>query len=128
MIEIDKVKEVRGKYYKISIKVPYYIDTSSNIDYIVYHNYRNILDYIVSLINTKYYGDAYIDKIVDKCNNNMDVIYSNWLDDDRIFLLGSDLMHFIEGILLDSEEVELYEICHNIKRFDERFYLENDEK
>ena len=130
MTSTDSLRELRKKWQHISYEMPIYLEKSNKRDYVVYHNYRCILEFILVLIKDKIYSDVYIDKIILKCQENFDKIYVEWNEDsyDKLFLMSADLINFIEGIIEDAEQYELYEVCHNIKSFDEKFKLISEEE
>jgi hypothetical protein len=129
-MDSDK-KELRKKSLSIKIqwieecyKLPEYINTSSTIDYVVYHNYRLLLDTIGVMINTTTMSDKRIDELVDQCNEKMDRICSQWLKDDRLILLINRIDGLFYFILEKLEENELFESCDNLKRFEKRFFID----
>lgn len=130
MTNTDSLRELRKKWQQVSYELPMYLETSNKRDYVVYHNYRTIMEFILTLVKDKMYSEPHIDKIVDKCQDNFDKIFFEWNEDsyDKLFLMVADLINFVEGIIEDAEEYELYEVCYNIKTFDEKFKLLSEEE
>ena len=83
----ERSLSIKVKFIQECYKIPDYINTSSTIDYVVYHNYRRILDTIGIMINTTIMSNKRIDDLVDQCNGKMDRICSYWIKDDRLILL-----------------------------------------
>jgi len=119
MTSTDSLRDLlRKNWQHISYEMPIYLEKSNKRDYVVYHNYRCILEFILVLIKDKIYSDVYIDKIILKCQENFDKIYVEWNEDsyDKFFLMFADLINFIEGIIEDAEQYELYvSLSLNIK-------------
>lgn len=120
----ERSLSIKVKFIQECYKIPDYINTSSTIDYVVYHNYRRLLDTIGIMINTTIMSNKRIDDLVDQCNGKMDRICSYWIKDDRLILLISRIESLFYFILEKLEENELFEACENLNRFEKKFFID----
>jgi hypothetical protein len=120
----ERSLSIKIQWIEECYKIPDYINTSSTIDYVVYHNYRRLLDTIGIMINTTIMSNKRIDDLVDQCNGKMDRICSYWIKDDRLILLISRIESLFYFILEKLEENELFEACENLNRFEKKFFID----
>lgn len=120
---VEEVKKIRREYQTRSMNIPDFIDTKSNDDYYSYSHYREILNCICSLVRSVKVKDINIDSLIDKSNEHMDSIFFVYENNIEKHILFSDnILNFIDDLLKDLVEKELYEAAINVKKFSEKFY------
>lgn len=123
MIDLDEVKRVRQAYQKRAQDIPFFIDTKSNEDYYSYSHYREILSCICSLIRGIQIKDESIKTLIERANNHMDNIFIIYEKNrEKYILLSDNIVSFLDDLLLDLVEKELYESATNVRKFNESFY------
>ena len=113
---------IRDKY--ISIVNDRGIDfiNLSESDYIeVSERYNNLMKIIIGLISNEVYDDKVLDYLIDNANNHMDKVHL-LLNKDYFILFSYEIINFIEEMLADCSDSELYEACHNLMTFYSKFY------
>ena len=107
------IAEVKKKFSDISKRQPDYLgDYEYNLIKTYYHS---MYDAILKSITNINLDDIHIEMIIDKCDNSF--LHIRRLCDDRIaILILNDLTDFLQEIMEDCAELELYESAHNLKR------------
>jgi hypothetical protein len=118
----NSVRNIRRKYQTISMNIPDFIDNTSNKDYDAYNNYREIMNYICSFIRSSVIDQKAIDNILLNCNEHMDRIYLICGEGYKYLQFCNLIIDFVDGLLIDLVENELYEAASNLKKFSENFY------
>ena len=111
----------RGLYKDIERFADDLINLSESEYIEVSERYNDLMSLIISLISDEIYKDEVLEYLIDNANNHMDKIHL-LLNKDYFILFSYEIINFIEEMLEDCSDSELYEACHNLMTFYSKFY------
>lgn len=120
-------KTIKHELYKLRallendiVRIPPYIDTKKWTGKVTFDCYQNIIQSLSKLTTDKVLSDRVIKAIVHNIDYQLDML-THYEDDGLQYLLFNDVIDKTNIYLEFAEDKELYEICHNIKRFKDCF-------
>lgn len=119
------LSSIKIKYERVSMRVPDFIDSQSEVDYYIYSFLRNILDKINGLILNQIVSDRSMKNIINRCNSSMDSIFEILIKDEEKFIkIGNFITEFIDELLEDLILYEFYESATNIRNIKNGFVID----
>lgn len=113
--------ELEYKWKNRMVRLPYFIETSNEIDYWLWIYIRNITE---SIMDVCFLKNPKMDYLIGECNKNMMIIEDVLEDDNKKFLMIiSYIVEFLDDLLNDLVEEEFYEKAARLKKLNDNFYV-----
>lgn len=122
MVDIETLKMVKDDLFLKSTRIPNFLNTSSQIDFMLWAGIRHITGIMLTMVNRNIQSDSYIHLQSDAIDSYIDEIMSV-VDKDRYLYVQRYLNSFIDYCLTQTTTQELFESAHNLIRLKERINL-----
>lgn len=106
--------ELRSEITKKMIRIPTFIDTTSNMDYTIWNNMRYVSDILLQLVVDKIIKQSTIENITKQYDLELEMIGDVT---EKIFIIQEYYELFLEHILKRCLEEERFEAAANIRNF-----------
>jgi hypothetical protein len=110
------IQEVKRKFSDIGKRKPIYL---GDYEYdLISEYYSKIFEYITKTLSNISLTDKQIDMVIERCDNSFSHI-RRLVGDKIAILVLIDITDFINEIIEDCVDLELYECAHNLKRIND---------
>lgn len=97
-------------------RIPDYLDTKNYLNKLTFKQYQNVIEYFSKLTEEKCLSERTIKAIINKVNFELEIV-GEYEDTSIQIILYNDLNVKLNRYFEFAESYELYEVCHNIKKF-----------
>ena len=122
MVDIETLKMVKDDLFLKSTRIPNFLNTSSQIDFMLWAGIRHITGIMLTMINRNIQSDSYIHLQSEAIDTYIDEIIS-LIDLERTLIVKRYLTSFLDKCLSECVLNELYEASSNLSRLKERINL-----
>lgn len=117
---MQNINKVKDKVMRLCINIPDFINSTLNSDFMLWTSMQLTSDIFIRLLTTTKLEDSLINHYAQYYNNELDSLIEVYPMDKAIGVIR--YYENIQSSMLDMcLEEELYEVCHNINRFQEAF-------
>lgn len=106
--------ELRSEITKKMIRIPTFIDTTSNMDHAIWNNMKYISDILLQLVVDKLIKETIVENITKQYDLELEMIGDVT---DKIFVIQEYYEVFLNHILKRCIEEERFEAASNIRNF-----------
>jgi hypothetical protein len=122
MVDIETLKMVKDELFIISTRIPNFINTSSQVDFMIWPLIRHISNITLSMVSSKIHSESLIHLQSDAAGAYYDEIL-DYINSERVEILRKYIMLFLDKCLNICIQNELFEASHNLSRFKDRFLI-----